>query len=81
MKLRVQMVECPTGTHLAVTDENDVILPNITSVQITSVPNDADRLVVSFVLDDDNVKIVEAKPSLDPTDIYDESGGIIGHAA
>jgi hypothetical protein len=81
MKLKVQMVDCPTGRHLAVTDENDVILPNIASVQITSVPNDVDRVVVSFILDDDRVKIIEARPRLDPTDIYDESGGIIGHAA
>lgn len=61
MKLKVQIMDTPAGRHLAVTDEHDVMLPNLRSVEVLSSVNEVDRVVVTLVLDGDAVRLVETK--------------------
>jgi hypothetical protein len=58
MKLKVQVLDTPAGKHLVVTDENDVLLPNLISVELTSRVNDIDKVVVTLLLDEDAVRLV-----------------------
>ena len=63
MKLKVQIVDTPAGRHMAVTDENDVMLPNVRSVEVLSDVDDAaDRVVVTFILDGEAVRLADKKP-------------------
>lgn len=58
MKLHVTIANTPTGRYLALCDESGEVLPCQTKVTLADQVGDAPRLIVEFVVDGKDLRLV-----------------------
>lgn len=58
MKLQVRPVDTPRGPKVVLCDESGAMLPNQRDVVLTCGIDRADTVTVTFVIDDDKLRIV-----------------------